>query len=84
MSGAYPVYEDSNTFCVAVVEVIEEEDYTRFEDDIVFQSDGSIEVEDKIVAPATRRVIKQGYEGKCTSNDKPSEGSGVLILVMVN
>ena len=46
MSGAYLVYEDSKTFSVAVAEFIEEEDYTRFQDDIVFQSDGSIEVGD--------------------------------------
>ncbi|CAM9472679.1 unnamed protein product, partial [Ascophyllum nodosum] len=43
-SGGYDVYDDPNTFYAAVAEFIEEEDNERFQDDIVFKSDGSIEI----------------------------------------
>ncbi|CAM9472608.1 unnamed protein product [Ascophyllum nodosum] len=43
-SGGYDVYNDPNTFYAAVAEFIEEEDNERFQDNIIFKSDGSIEI----------------------------------------
>ena len=43
-SEGYSVFNDSSTFYAAVAEFVQDEDYERFQDDIVFQSDGSIEV----------------------------------------
>ncbi|CAM9472819.1 unnamed protein product [Ascophyllum nodosum] len=43
-SGRYDVYNNPNTFYAAVAEFIEEEDNERFQDNIIFKSDGSIEI----------------------------------------
>lgn len=43
-SEGYSVFSDSTVFYAAVAEFVQDEDYDYFQDDIVFQSDGSIEV----------------------------------------
>ncbi|CAN0269125.1 unnamed protein product, partial [Ascophyllum nodosum] len=43
-SGGYQVYEDRDTFYPAVGDFLEDGDNQRFQDDIVFKSDGSVEI----------------------------------------
>ena len=85
-SGRYDVYNNPNTFYAAVAEFIEEEDNERFQDNIIFKSDGSIEVGDdrrqtgntknnKYVYKQTNNVKRQRAQeaGRQSSRKRPCD-----------